>query len=300
MQEQITKPMLSGKFDNFDVESKDLNFPLLCTPKFDGIRCLVVNGKALTRAFKPIPNQYIRALLEDNVPNGVDGELMDVRGWEHTASSIMRFDGEPQFAYYVFDYVKEKLTKPYDERMEDLKKLPLPWFCKKVLPVTVKNIEELLLLEQKFVADGYEGLMLRNPQSPYKCGRGTLRAQDLLKIKRFSDAEAVIIGYVEQRENTNEKTKDNFGLTKRSSAKAGMVGKGTLGKWIVKAINGQFKGVEFGLGTAKGVTQEMRQEWWNNRKQYIGRIVTFKYQPIGSVDAPRLPVFKGFRDTRDM
>jgi DNA ligase-1 len=169
-----------------------------------------------------------------------------------------------------------------------------------VVPYIVNNLEELIALEEKFVNEGFEGLMLRKLDSVYKCGRGTLRAMDLVKVKRFEDAEAIIIGYEEQMENTNEAEKDNFGRTKRSSAKAGLVGKGTLGRWNVRGIGKKWDGVEFGLGTAKGVTQERRQEWWNNREKLVGKIVTYKYQATGSVDAPRIPVFKWFRDKDDI
>ena len=298
--EPITKPMLSGKFDDFAKESLSLKYPLLGTPKMDGIRALKVNGKLLSRTFKAIPNHYIREMLEADLPDNIDGELMDIRGWEHSQSSIMSRDGEPEFRFYAFDYVKDKLSKPYFERMKDLAALKLPAYCVKVLPQFINNHDELLALEEKFVSDGYEGLMLRSPDSGYKCGRGTLKAMDLVKVKRFEDEEAVIIGYEEQMENTNEAEKDNFGRTKRSSAKAGLVGKGTLGRWNVRGIGKKWKGVEFGLGTAKGVTQEMRQAWWDNRDKLVGQIVTFKYQAAGSVDAPRIPVFKGFRDKRDM
>jgi len=298
--ENITKPMLSGKFDDFEKESLSLTYPLLGTPKMDGIRALMVKGKLVSRTFKAIPNTYIREKLEKDLPDNVDGELMDVRGWDHTQSSVMAHDGEPDFLYYVFDYVKDKLSKPYKERMDDLLALDLPSYCVKVTPKWIDNHGQLLKLEEQFVNEGFEGLMLRRPECGYKCGRGTLRAMDLVKVKRFVDAEAVITGYEEQMENTNTAEKDNFGRTKRSSAQAGLVGKGTLGRWNVKAINGDFKGVEFGLGTAKGVTQEMRQEWWDKRDKLVGKIVTFKYQAAGSVDAPRIPVFKGFRDKRDM
>lgn len=298
--EHITKPMLSGKFDDFKTESLSLTYPLLGTPKMDGIRALMVKGNLVSRTFKAIPNNHIRKMLEKDLPNNIDGELMDVAGWEHTQSSVMRVDGEPDFRFYAFDYVKDNLAKPYEERMKDLRALKLPAYVVKVLPEVINNHEELLELEARFVHEGYEGLMLRRPDGAYKCGRGTLKAMDLVKVKRFVDAEAEIIGYEEQMENTNTAEKDNFGRTKRSSAQAGLVGKGTLGRWNVRGINGEFKGVEFGLGTAKGVTQEMRQAWWDNRNKLVGKIVTYKYQAAGSVDAPRIPVFKGFRDKRDM
>lgn len=298
--EHITKPMLSGKFENFELENKNLKYPLLGSPKMDGIRCLKIKGSALTRTFKSIPNNYIRELIEAGLPDNVDGELMDKQGWTHTQASVMRVSGQSDFLYYIFDYVIDRLDKPYVDRMVDLSELELPIYCIKVLPTQINNLEELLALEEKFILEGFEGLMLRSPGGPYKCGRGTLRAMDLVKVKRFRDAEAVIIGYDEQMENTNTAEKDNFGRTKRSTAKAGLIGRGTLGCWKVRAINGEFNGVEFGLGTAKGVTQEMRQEWWDNRDALVGKIVTFKYQPAGALDAPRIPVFKGFRDERDI
>jgi len=296
----ITKPMLSGKFDDFKTESLGLTYPLMGTPKMDGIRALMVDGNLVSRTFKAIPNVFIREKLEADLPDNVDGELMDVQGWEHTQSSVMDRKGQPDFLFYVFDYVKDGLEKPYTERMKDLKVLKLPAYCVKVLPVEIKNHDELLALEEQFVSEGYEGLMLRKPDSVYKCGRGTLKKMDLVKVKRFVDAEAKIVGYEEQMENTNEAERDNFGRTKRSSAQAGLVGKGTLGRWNVEGINGEFKGVAFGLGTAKGVTQEMRQAWWDNRDKFVGKIVTYKYQAAGSVSAPRIPVFKNFRDKNDM
>lgn len=298
--EHITKPMLSGKFDNFEVECRHLSFPLLATPKLDGIRCIKVNGKALSRTFKPIPNLYIRHKIECEMPDNTDMELIVGDSFNSTTSGVMSGDGEPNFQAWVIDYVKDSLSKPYSKRMEDLTILKLPSYCVKVLPIQVCSLKELKALLTEHLEQGYEGTMIRTPDSPYKCGRGTLSKCDLVKIKPFVDAEAVIIGYEEMCENTNEAEKDAFGRTKRSQAQAGMIPKGTLGKWLVRGINGQFKGVEFGLGTAKGVTQEMRQDYWNRRDKLVGKIVSYKYQEFGSVDAPRLPVFKGFRDKRDM
>lgn len=68
----ITKPMLASKCENPHL----LPFPVLATPKLDGIRCLKIGGKALTRSLKPISNRFVREWIEDNLPDGVDGELM--------------------------------------------------------------------------------------------------------------------------------------------------------------------------------------------------------------------------------
>ena len=68
----ITKPMLAGKC----TDKGKIRFPVLATPKLDGVRCLMINGKALSRRFKLIPNPYIRKEIEKYFPDGCDGELM--------------------------------------------------------------------------------------------------------------------------------------------------------------------------------------------------------------------------------
>jgi hypothetical protein len=64
----ILKPMLAGKLSSIE----SAKFPALCTTKLDGIRCLKLDGKCLSRTFKPIPNRYIRTWIEQNLPDGVD------------------------------------------------------------------------------------------------------------------------------------------------------------------------------------------------------------------------------------
>jgi len=76
-----------------------------------------------------------------------------------------------------------------------------------------------------------------------------------------------------------------------------MVGKGTLGAFIVKSKkwNDIFK-----IGTGEGLTEELRSEIWNNKEKYLGKIITYKYQEYGSINAPRQPIMKGFREKSDM
>ena len=296
---KISKPMLAGKFKDYAKEINDLPFGkgIFASPKMDGIRALMIGKELLSRTFKAIPNNFIRTSCEKSLVDGLDGELL-TKDFNLTAGDVMREAGEPDFHYYIFDYVKDSLTKPYLERIEDLKKLKLPEFCIKVIPVKVNNVEELYAYEEKCIQDGFEGVCIRLGSSPYKEGRGTLNACDLVKIKRFSDAEAKVVGFIEQVENTNEKTEDAFGRGKRSSHKEGLVGKDTLGALTVEVVNGDFKGVTFNVGT--GFNDKNRQEIWDNQKKYMGKLITFKYQPIGSVDKPRIPVFKGWRDKGDM
>ena len=186
----ITKPMLAGKCERPDA----LSFPVLATPKLDGIRCLKINGRALTRSFKPVSNRFTRGWIEANLPDGLDGELI-VRGttFSETAGHIGRESGEPDFTFAVFDYVSDGVDVPYACRMQELRRLPQFAHVEKILPVEIRAAAQLADYEERCLSEGYEGVMIRTPDSPYKCGRSTEREGWLLKIKRFEDDEAVVL-----------------------------------------------------------------------------------------------------------
>jgi DNA ligase-1 len=294
----ITKPMLAGSLSDISA----ICFPILATPKLDGIRCLRINGKTVSRKFLPIPNNHIQILMQ-NLPDGLDGELLIKNGnFNQVQSAVMSEDGEPDFEFHIFDYVKDALNSPYSKRIEDLKSIgeSLPSFCKLVLPTLIQNSEDLNKYEQARIAENYEGIMVRAPNGKYKCGRSTEKEGLLLKIKRFNDSEAKIIDFQEQYENTNKAEEDAFGNLKRSQKISGMVGKNTLGRFLVREVGSTpWNGKEFFIGTGEGLTEALRKEIWQNKNLYLGRLITYKYQPHGVKDLPRLPIFKGFRDERD-
>ena len=294
----IEKPMLAV---NCESVSK-LAYPVLATPKLDGIRCVIIDGKALSRKFKEIPNRHIFALLSQ-LPSGLDGEIMlrptvdsgQQATFQQITSSVMSEDGVPDFEYWVFDYVKDSLDKPYKDRMEDLKALNLPQFVRKLIPQPLADVDSLSKFEALCLSEGYEGVMVRLPEGPYKCGRSTVKEGYLLKIKKFKDAEAEVIGFEERMHNANEAKKDELGHTKRSSHKENLVPAGMLGAFIVKDLE---SGLEFSIGT--GFDDEFRKEVWKNPYRYVRKIIKYKSQEIGKKDKPRFPVFLGFRDERDM
>lgn len=133
--------------------------------------------------------------------------------------------------------------------------------------------------------------MTRDPGSRYKYGRSTAKEQILLKVKRFEDSECVIIGVQEEMHNGNVAGRDELGRTKRSSSKDGKVGKGTMGALVVRDLK---TSVEFNIGT--GFTAAQRAEDWESR---IGSTIVYKFFPVGVVDRPRHPVYKGPRDKND-
>lgn len=281
------KPLLAAKLDSID----QVKFPVYVTPKLDGIRCLVVNGKAVTRKLKPIPNDYIRNQLETVFANfNVDGELMvPGKDFNGVQGDVMRITGEPEYQFVVFDMVDP--DKPYSERQNLLSRLPIEH---KLLGVQVTDKDALTYLEEAYVAAGYEGIMLRSPEGRYKYGRSTVREGILTKLKRFNDSEAIIVGFEEQMHNGNEAKTDALGRTERSTVKANMHGMDTLGSLLVfdKKLN-----IEFSVGT--GFDDKLRQHIWNFREKYIGEQVTYTYQELSKYGVPRFPVYKGFRSELD-
>lgn len=286
-----------------------LRFPVLVSPKLDGIRCVVRGGKALTRKLKPVPNDYIRTWIETNLRDGLDGELMlrDHRApFSDVSSAVMGKKGEPDFVYNVFDLFStglgstdcEEITG-FEQRFAALKAWLGPGHSNlQLVPhVLAESPAELQEIVDAHVDLGYEGSMVRALHGRYKFGRSTVKEGILLKIKSFTDEEATVVGVVEQMHNGNEATVDNLGHTKRSSAKAGKVGTGKLGALQCRLPDG----VEFEIGT--GFTNAVRIAlWshWNNGNEFCGRIVKFKHQPPPGgrkpTEAPRFPVFLGWRE----
>lgn len=283
------KPMLASPA-NLDT----LRYPLLASPKLDGIRAIVRGGRLVSRKLLDIPNKHIFDLLSRPEFEGLDGELIvgsptDKDVYNTTVSVVMAHAKVAPFTYYVFDLWD--MPAPYDERMRELCQFgALPDFAKVHDSRTIENREELDAFEAECIEAGYEGIMTRDPNSAYKCGRSTAREQILLKVKRFEDSEAEIIGIQEEMHNGNEAGRDELGRTKRSTAQAGKTGKGTMGALIVRDV---VSGVEFNIGT--GFTAAQRAEEWE-----IGSIHKYKFFPVGVVDKPRHPVYIGPRAKIDM
>lgn len=293
---KIFKPMLAGV-------AKDLNkikFPVLVSPKLDGIRCLVRDGKAQSRSLKPIPNDHIRTTLEKLPINGLDGEIMitNTDNFNKAQGDIMRKAGTPNFVYCVFDYITESGFSRRQKQLHVIIKMAVgttPSFLKIVPQTLIHSVKELVAIEAKLVGEGYEGVMIRSLEGPYKCGRSTENEGFLLKLKRFHDSEAVIVDKVELMRNTNEAKKDALGHTERSTKKEGMVGANMLGCLVVKDVK---TGNQFEIGT--GFTRDQRIEIWNNFNKFKTQMVKYKYQELSVDGIPRFPVFLGFRDKKDM
>lgn len=275
-----------------------LTFPLLVSPKLDGIRCLMIKGAPYSRKMKLIPNSIVQDVFGVMALHGLDGELIvgDPKAadcFNTTTSWVMSKDppNRADWFFYVFDHFGDEKVD-FTMRLSRVKvacKI-FPKVTKYVAHKIVNNLEELLEYESQMLLAGFEGVMVRAPEGHYKQGRSTQREGGLGKLKRFVDGEAVIIGFVEQMRNDNEATIGELGQTKRSSHKANKHGKGTLGALQVRDIK---SAVEFEIGT--GFDDALRADIWSHTKKWWGKVVKYKYQPVGVKTKPRFPVYLGLR-----
>ena len=280
-----------------------LRYPLYKSVKLDGIRGVVhrdTEGKpiVLSKSFKPIRSAFVQQQYAKEEFVGCDGEFIagdptDARVCNTTYSAVMTMGSKEPVDFYVFDHFTYDMT-PFEQRMGTLA-LRTEGRVKFVPQELVRTWDEIIEHEQDALGQGYEGLILRDPKGIYKFGRSTLIEQYLVKLKRVKNGEAYIMGYVELMLNQNEPVKDALGYQKRSSSKEGKIPGGTLGALIVRDY---VTGVEFEIGS--GFDDALRAEIWNKREEYLGRLLTYSYFPIGQINKPRQPIFKGWRDITDM
>ena len=285
------KPMLADA-----VDLSILRYPVVVSPKLDGVRATFINGSLKTRSLKPLAN---RAIQKIRYPLSLDGELIvgDANSksvFRDTMKVVSAHEADIRdLKYHVFDMVtgdnfRERLKAAHDAIDGDEFMVPVPH-------AECSTENSLLQYEDWALAAGFEGVMLRDPTGKYKFGRSTAREGALLKMKRKLQSEARVTGFEEQMHNANELKMDKLGYAERSSHQANMLPMDTLGALEVQDIH---TGVSFNIGT--GFTFADRNEIWKARSAYLGKVVSYEYLPIGVKDKPRHPVFLGWRMEEDI
>lgn len=301
------KPLLSPNNSPQDTPDyfQKLQYPLLCSPKLDGIRGCPRDGIVLSRTLKPLPSTQVQAeigrysFLDLEI---IEGNVTDFDVYNRTQSHVMSRDKQGDMTYHVFDWTEDVFSDAYFyERLElaarEVDFINSP-YVKIVEHTLVDDYEELIDYEDANLALGYEGIMLRNPLGRYKTNaRCTFRDNIIYKLKRFADDEALIVGIIEQETNNNPLLSDERGYAKRSTCKENMVGAKTLGKLICV-----YNGVE--ISVAPGcLTHAQRQKiWdeWDTPQTIRYHFVKFRHFPKGQKDLPRHPRCIGIRDLIDM
>ncbi len=200
------KPMLAK--DSNKCQTSVLNKRLLCSTKLNGVRCLMQfsEGKihAISRGGKEynVPTTLIREALEDffkEYPSVIlDGELYNHGHHLQELSGIARLkeweDRCNILEYWIYDIADS--TKTFEERLEFLMLLKdkLKGISKiKVIDhIETNSFKEIQDLHNKWVNEGYEGLVARKPNSTYQFGK---RGSDMIKVKEYMEQEFEIIDY---------------------------------------------------------------------------------------------------------
>jgi DNA ligase 1 len=299
------RPLLAPREDPMSFEQffQQLRYPLLCSPKLDGIRCIIKNGVALSRSGKALRSGQVQEEYGTAEFEHWDGELVvgdpaSPDSCRKTTSHVMSFDKPGDVKFYAFDYTHpDWLHKKYWERLERLSHIKphrIVYGDYQILTHRlIESYAQLLSYEEEQLEKGYEGVMMRGIDSPYKNGRATFNEGIIYKLKRFKEDEGRIIGLVEQLVNENAQERDELGYAKRSTSKEGLVPGGRLGTFVV-----DFNGMV--VTVAPGNFDHSDREFiWENQEMFMGKLLKFRHFAHGVKDLPRFPRAVALRDEID-
>jgi DNA ligase-1 len=289
----LWKPLLAATLPA-DCDLERLSYPLLASPKIDGVRAMVQDKTVVTRNGSPVPNKGVQERYGRREYEGLDGELTvgpanspDV--FSRTVKVVSSAAPEKcvvEVSFNVIDIMMDNRLSLMD-RCKTLTKVVKDYDVLLIGQTIIRSAAELRKYEDKTLARGYEGVMLRKswqgpyPQKPGKDNRSTLNEFYLVKLKRFDYGEAVILASHPLEHNLNE---ERTAGGRRSTKKGGVViDINQVGSVTVKDCS---SGVEFALTVSTGELRGKGMDWW--RRRYGARI-RYKHFPIGVVSAPRFP-----------
>ena len=263
--EDVPSPMLAHDYSK---RGKSISFPCFVQRKFDGTRCVFVPGKGLfSRNRKKYPH-LDHIWKELDVPYILDGELYsDSLTFQEIVGIVKREtlqkgddEKQLQIKFHVYDIINDM---PYEQRfaiLQTFKKFKYIEFVKTDICESENKMKEL---HGKYVAEGYEGIMLRNKLGRYK----NARSVDLQKYKEFMDDEYEVVACKEGE-----------------GAEKGCV------IWVCKTEEGKV------FHCRPRGTHEDRIELYKNGSSYIGKKLTVRFQELTDDKVPRFPVGIAFRD----
>ena len=205
------KPMLA-KSSN-DCQTSILQKKMFCSRKLDGVRMMVKwdekLGKPITisRGGKnyDVAATLIIEQLTDYLSRHkdliLDGELYAHGHYLQEISGIARLETWEDrceiLEYWIYDIADDKRT--FNNRYDDLIDLSLDIEnnlnyskIKVVEHVLTEGWEQIQRLHDKWVSEGFEGLVARKPDKVYGFGK---RGSDMIKVKMYQDDEFEIIDY---------------------------------------------------------------------------------------------------------
>lgn len=267
------KPMLAHKLEDYKDE---LVYPVFGQRKSDGIRCIISKDGAWTRNGKDIVTvpHIQNALLPffDRHPKSVlDGELYNHEfhdDFNKIASLVKKtkpsiediFEAQDKVQYHIYDAIrigtltdKDKFSERSKLIKQELKNVD---YIHIVETYTIKSEADIQKMHDKFVEEGYEGLMVRQ-DGAYQQKRSKL----LLKFKHFQTEEFIVTDIESGRGNkANLAATVHFRTHKGKPFSAGIIGDEDFCKKLLYC-----------------------------REEYIGKPATVKYFNYTPDEIPRFP-----------
>jgi DNA polymerase/3'-5' exonuclease PolX len=269
--ENVPLPMLAHDYNK---RGSAIKYPCYVQRKYDGTRCVAIPNQGLySRNRKEYPHlKHIVAEI-NQLPSHfiLDGELYsETLTFQEIVGLVKREtlkqgdeEKQNQIKFHVYDIIT---NKPYEERYSILQLLFHQFNFKHLVYVKTeicKSVEHMKCLHNQYVAEGYEGIMLRNKLGLYK----NSRSSDLQKYKEFLDDDYEVVDY-EEGEGQEE----------------GCV------LWVCKTPEGKI------FSCRPRGSREDRIELFKNGKKYVGKKLTVRFQELTDDKVPRFPVGIAFRD----
>jgi DNA ligase-1 len=306
-----------------DWDEKKVRFPCILQPKIDGVRAHNPDGVLLGRSNKPIRNIFTRERYSAPEYKFWDGELaaQDERHPELcrlTTSATSTIEGEPYTLWHIFDCVSPtQIERPYIERLRYLhnqigymqQNYGLALFLRAIPYELVENMDQLNMLRSRWLDEGYEGSIIRDPYGMHKQGRSTVKEMGVLRIKDFIDFEFRIEKIVEGKTNLNEATENERGETTRSTHQENMVPNGMVGALegpaLADVLDPQTGAVlirkdQWVTVGAGRMDHKARKHYFESPHELLMQIGKAQMFPKGIKDKPRFPTFQCLRHPDDM
>ena len=256
-------PMLAKDFKK---EMKKVTFPCYVQPKLDGMRALGTEEALMSRTGKEIDTlkHIVLADLEDVV---LDGELY-AHGisFQENMKLIKKYRPglTEQVKYHVYDIV---MDAPFRERHNILLNIAVNIPHVQIVDTyLIESKEQLLSLHQQFIAEGYEGTMIRHSEEGYQVNK---RSSQLLKYKDFLDEIYEVVDVVPSE----------------SRPEQGVVVCGKIHYGKERAL----------FNCSMKFSHAEREEILANKQNYIGKIAEVRFFEYTDGGIPRFPVCVGFR-----
>ena len=264
-------PMLAQKFSE---RGTKMQWPVWVQPKYNGQRMLFDGKDGWSRGGKDIIPECIAHIGFAFPPLNdiIDGELIlpgNVLLQETMKATKKYVPGVSEtLKYRVYDVVLPDM--PFSQRFEVLKAYAADRNTDaiEIAPTYLAHdAAEVMAYHKQFIAEGYEGTMVRDDSEGYTIGQ---RSNQLQKYKDFVDAEFKIIDVVE--------------------------GDGRF-KGAAVFVCENTNGVQFNC-TPEG-TMDHRRGLFTNRKNHIGKWLTIRYQELSKDGVPLFPVGVDVREKGD-